>query len=122
MAEGLAVSAGKNRVEVFSAGSRPSGWIHPFAIEAMKEAGIDITRQKSKGLRQIPQEKYEAVVTMGCGDACPQIPAYRRYDWPIADPAGSPIAAFRETREIIRGKVEVLLGELSADPRFMQSA
>ncbi len=111
MAEGFANFFAGDKIEVFSAGSRPCGYVNPGAIVVMKELGIDITRHRSKGLSQIPQEKYEAVVTMGCGDACPQIPALKRCDWSIPDPQRMGPQEYRTIRDQIKEKVKALLVE-----------
>src|SRR5262245_51915515 len=84
------------RVEAFSAGSRPSGKVHPKAIEAMKEVGYDLTRHKSKSLADLPDVEFDAAVTMGCGDECPFVKAKRRVDWNIPDPKHMPSDQFRE--------------------------
>ncbi len=112
MAEGFARALSGGKLEVFSAGSRPSGKVSPDAISTMKESGIDISKHHSKGLNHLPPERFDAIVTMGCGDACPQIPAPIRYDWKIPDPVGQPIETFRQVREQIRGHVENLLKEV----------
>jgi len=84
MAEAFAKLAG---VEAYSAGSRPSGKINPKAIEAMKELGYDLSAHQSKGLNDLPAERFDVAVTMGCGDACPLVRATRREEWQIPDPA-----------------------------------
>jgi len=111
MAEGFAKSLAGDKIEAFSAGSRPCGYVNPGAIVVMKELGINITKHYSKGLTQIPQEKYEAVVTMGCGDACPQIPANKRQDWQIPDPQMMGPEEYRVIRDQIQEKVKLLLEE-----------
>src|SRR5919108_6027289 len=85
MAEAFARIHGKDKVEAFSAGSRPSGKVNPRAIAAMQEKGYDLTQHKSKSLQEIPQGPYEHVITMGCGDACPWIAARHRDDWALPD-------------------------------------
>lgn len=112
IAEGFARALSGGRLEVFSAGSRPSGNVSPDAVLVMKESGIDISRHHSKGLSHLPPEKFDAIVTMGCGDACPQIPSKQRYDWQIPDPIGQPIDTFRQVRDVIRVKVENLIKEV----------
>ena len=101
MAEGFAKSLAGAKIEVFSAGSRPAGFVAPQAVQTMQERGIDISRQNSKGLSQIPQEKYDAIVTMGCGDACPHLAARKRFDWNIQDPMGRDDRTFQEIRDEI---------------------
>jgi arsenate reductase len=81
MAEGFARTLGKGRVSAFSAGSRPAGQINPRAVQFMKEEGIDLTVQLSKGLDDLPKIRWDWIVTMGCGDACPMLPAAHRLDW-----------------------------------------
>ena len=70
IAEAFARIHGGDEIEVFSAGSRPSGTVNPKAIEAMKEIGYDLSVHESKSLDDIPQETYDFVATMGCGDEC----------------------------------------------------
>jgi protein-tyrosine-phosphatase len=114
MAEGFARFHGGHRVEAVSAGSRPAGRINPRAIEAMAELGIDISTQASRSLDEISGE-FDAVVTMGCGDACPWVPARRREDWALRDPAGLSDEAFRAIRDDIRKRVQVLLASLRSE-------
>ena len=113
MAEGFARSLAGETVEAFSAGSRPAGFVSPQAVQAMKDAGIDISHHRSKGLSGIPQERYDAIVTMGCGDACPHIPAKRRFDWQVPDPIGQSDETFRKVRAQIETSVRRLLKEMA---------
>ena len=99
-------------VEAHSAGSRPSGRVNPRAVAAMGELGYNLARHRSKSLDRIPPGDWDAVVTMGCGDACPHVPARLREDWQIPDPRDMEPAAFRAVRDLIRGKVEDLLGRI----------
>ncbi len=108
MAEGFARTLGRGRVAAFSAGSRPSGQIHPRAIQLMKEKDIDLTVQRSKGLDELPDVKWDWIVTMGCGDACPSLPAVHRLDWDLQDPKRLPDDGFRA----IRDQIERLVGGL----------
>ena len=77
IAEAFARIHGKGIVEAYSAGSRPSGRVHPKAIETMQELGYDLTRHASKSLSEIPDIEYDVAVTMGCGDECPMVRAKR---------------------------------------------
>ncbi len=108
MAEGFARALQGSRYEIFSAGSRPAGVVNPLAIEVMKENGIDIATHRSKSTRQVPQERYEVVVTMGCGDACPHLPSKYRLDWQIPDPVGQPIESFRKVRDLVEHEIKDL--------------
>jgi protein-tyrosine-phosphatase len=112
MAEAFARLAGGERVEAYSAGSRPSGLVNPRAIESMGEIGYDLTTHRSKSLSEVPQEFYDAVVTMGCGEACPSLPARLREDWQIPDPKDLEPERFAEVRDRIRAQVEALVARL----------
>ncbi|HSE12501.1 MAG TPA: arsenate reductase ArsC [Rudaea sp.] len=114
MAEAFARVHGRGRVDARSAGSRPSGQINPRAVAFMAERGIDLTAQHSKSLDEIGTEAFDAVVTMGCGDACPWMPAKRREDWALPDPKLLDDAGFRGVRDEIERRVIRLLGELGA--------
>jgi protein-tyrosine-phosphatase len=109
MAEAFAKMHGKDRVEAFSAGSHPSGRINPKAIEAMNEAGYDLTGHSSKSSDDFKEYSFEYVVTMGCGDECPFIPAVHRVDWDIPDPRNMDKDEFRKVRDLIEEKVKQLL-------------
>ena len=112
MAEAFARAHGGERIEACSAGSRPSGQINPRATAFMAERGIDLSAQHSKSLDAVGAEPFDAVVTMGCGDACPWIPAHRREDWALPDPKLLDDAGFRRVRDEIEQRVIALLGEL----------
>jgi protein-tyrosine-phosphatase len=86
--------------------------VNPRAIEAMKERGYDLTRHRSKSLQDVPQDPYAAVVTMGCGDACPWIPAARREDWDLPDPKNMPPDEFRSVRDDIERRVLALVADI----------
>src|SRR5438132_216781 len=86
MAEAFARIYGGDGVEAYSAGSKPSGIINPKAVAAMAELGYDLTKHESKSLDEIRGIDFDAVVTMGCGDACPWVSAKQRFDWDIPDP------------------------------------
>jgi arsenate reductase len=109
MAEGFARQLGRGILEVYSAGSKPSGIVNPDAIKAMREAGIDISRQQSKGFNDLPVKEFDHVVTLGCRDTCPFIPAKKHIEWQIDDPKGKSADEFRKTRDEIRGKVKELI-------------
>ena len=100
--------AGAN-VEVYSAGSRPSGQVNPKAIATMKEIGYDLSRHASKSLDDLPKVEFDAAVTMGCGDECPLLKAKARADWGIPDPKHLAPDQFREVRALIELKVRELL-------------
>ena len=112
MAEAFARIHGADLVEAHSAGSRPSGQINPRAIAAMRERGYDLTTHRSMGLDAIPAGPYAAVVTMGCGDACPWVPAAIREDWALPDPRAMEPAEFNEVRDEIERRVQILLAAM----------
>ena len=112
MAEAFARMHGGAEVNAYSAGSRPSGTVNPRAIAAMAEKGYDLSTHGSKSLDDIPTGDYEYVVTMGCGDACPWIPARHREDWELPDPKHMAPEEFLTVRDEIERRVISLLARL----------
>lgn len=115
MAEGFARNLGGGIVEPYSAGTNPTGLLSREAVEVMREKGIDISAQHSKGLADVPLEAMDLVVTMGCCSAdevCPVTFNGRKLDWDIEDPIGKPIGTFRRVRDRIEEKVKGLLAEI----------
>jgi len=114
MSQAFAKILGGENVEAYSAGSKPSGIVNAKAIAAMKELGYDLTTHDSKSLKEIEQfAPFDAVVTMGCGDTCPWMPAKKFIDWQIPDPKHMEPVAFNEIRDFIKTKVGELLAEIS---------
>lgn len=111
MAEAFARALGRERVEAHSAGSQPSGQVDPRTISFMDEVGIDVSGQQSKGLDVIPKGIWDYIVTMGCGDACPSVPAHHRIDWDLPDPKALDDAGFRNVRDQIARRVAALLAD-----------
>jgi protein-tyrosine-phosphatase len=109
IAEAFARLHGAGGVEVYSAGSNPSGAVNPKAVAFMREIGYDLGQHASKALSQIPDIEYDVAVTMGCGDECPRVRARRREDWGIPDPKDLPPEGFRAVRELIETRVKALL-------------
>ena len=112
MAAGFMTHLSGGAVDVLSAGSAPKDSINPIAIEAMAEVGIDIANNVPKILTPEAVQASDAVVTMGCGDACPFYPGKRYEDWVLDDPAGQGIESVRIIRDEIKKRVETLLTEL----------
>ena len=112
MAAGFMKTLGADRVEVLSAGSAPKDSINPIAVQAMQEIGIDISNNVPKVLTPQAVQESDAVITMGCGDACPFYPGKRYEDWVLDDPAGQGIESVRIIRDEIKKRVEQLLSEL----------
>ena len=112
MSEAFAKMYGGDKAEAYSSGSKPSGVINPKAIAAMKELGYDLTTHHSKSLDEVKEyAPFDAVVTMGCGDACPWMPAKKFIDWQIPDPKHMEPAEFNKVRDMIGEKVKELAEE-----------
>ncbi len=114
MAEGLAKFLAKEMgldIEVYSAGSNPSGHIHPLAIRVMREIGIDISAQRSKHLREIPLKEMDCVFVLCREEDCPFIPSKRVGRWELPDPSGvegdveTRLEAFRKVRDLLKEKI-----------------
>ena len=113
MSQAFAKIQGGENVEAYSAGSKPSGIVNPKAIAAMKELGYDLATHDSKSLDEVKAfSPFEVVVTMGCGDACPWMPAKQFIDWQIPDPKYMEPPQFNEVRDFIKGKVKELIDSL----------
>jgi arsenate reductase len=118
MAEGLANALHGDRVEAVSAGSRPSGWVHPYAVRAMTAIGIDISDAQSKPADRFLDDAFDVVVTV-CDSAaadCPLWPGATRIEhWPIPDPSlgpGDADARFAAIRDELARRIETLLAGL----------
>ena len=111
LAEGLLRAAVGDRFQVASAGSKPAGYVHPLAIKAMAEVGIDISAHHSKHMDEFLSQTVETVITV-CGNAdqaCPIFPGQvNRHHWPFDDPAHASgtedeqFAVFRRVRDEIK--------------------
>lgn len=113
MSQAFAKILGGDNVEAYSSGSKPSGIINPKAIASMKELGYDLTTHHSKSLDEVKEfAPFDAVVTMGCGDACPWMPAKQFIDWQIPDPKHMEPDEFNKVRDYIKEKVKELLASL----------
>ncbi len=113
MSQAFAKMLGGKSVEAYSAGSKPSGIVNPKAIASMKELGYDLSKHDSKSLKEVVQyAPFDAVITMGCGDACPWMPAKKFIDWEIPDPKNMEPQEFNKVRNYIREKVGELLQTL----------
>jgi arsenate reductase len=112
MSKALFERAAAGRHSARSAGTSPAPAIHPEVVDAMREAGIDLSGAAPQLLTQELVEWAEVVVTMGCGDACPYIPGKRYVDWELPDPAGMEPADLRRLRAEIDDRVRTLAEEL----------
>jgi arsenate reductase (thioredoxin) len=112
MAAALLDHRAQGRVRVRSAGSDPAEEINPAVVKALAEMGIDVREEFPKPLTDEVVRAADAVVTMGCGDACPVYPGKRYEDWELDDPAGQPLEVVRRIRDEIDARVQALLTEL----------
>jgi arsenate reductase (thioredoxin) len=112
MAAALLDHHANGRVRVRSAGSAPGERINPAVVAAMGELGIDLSKEFPKPLTDESVRAADAVITMGCGDACPIYPGKRYEDWELQDPAGQPVEVVRRIRDDIDARVRRLLIEL----------
>jgi protein-tyrosine-phosphatase len=113
MAAALLDHYAEGRVHVRSAGSAPADQINPAVVDAMSELGIDVSREFPKPMTDEVVEAADAVITMGCGDACPIYPGKRYEDWEVDDPADADLDGVRRIRDDISGRVQRLLAELT---------
>jgi arsenate reductase len=94
--------------EARSAGSRPAGKLDLTVVEAMGEAGVDISERRPKGFTDADVEWADVIVTMGCGDVCPVFPGRQYLDWNLPDPVAMDLDDVRVLRDEIRQRVAAL--------------
>ncbi len=114
MAEAFAKRWAPAGLEVYSAGSRPAASVHPIVAQVLREVGLEIGRNRPKGLDAFPEGTFDVVVGMGCGDACPVARTRRFIQWEIPDPKDQPLEAVRRIRDEVEANVRELLKELPA--------
>ena len=117
MAAGWVRHLAQDRIEVYSGGSNAGNAVNAAAIEAMNEVGIDIANESPKLFDVEHVKAADAVITMGCGDACPIFPGKRYEDWALEDPAGLGVEAVRPIRDEIRRRVVELLNDLGIETK-----
>ncbi len=112
MAEGLVNAFYPDRWEAFSAGTHPTGRVHPLAVEAMREIGVDLSQARSKSLDEFTRVPFDLVVTV-CDDAAEECPVWlgqgHRVHLGFPDPARGDIEAFRTLRDTMKNKLTDLL-------------
>jgi protein-tyrosine-phosphatase len=111
MAQAFAKLYGKH-INAFSAGSKPSGKVNPRAINSMNKVGYDLTVHESTSTEELPETEFDYLVTMGCGDTCPHVPAKNRIDWNIPDPREMDEEEFDSIRDLIKENVRALLAKI----------
>jgi arsenate reductase (thioredoxin) len=114
MAAGFLRHLAGDRIDVFSAGSEPADKLNPKAVAAMREVGINISRQQPQRWTTDMARTADVIVSMGCGDECPVFPGTRYVDWDLDDPAGQSIEFVRTVRDQIEAHVRSLANELLA--------
>jgi protein-tyrosine-phosphatase len=117
MAAALTAHLSGGRVSVRSAGSDPADVVNPAVVQAMVEIGLDLSQEFPKPLTDAVVRAADAVITMGCGDACPIYPGKKYEDWEVSDPAGQPVERVREIRDAIALRVRLLLADLGVPPQ-----
>jgi protein-tyrosine-phosphatase len=115
IAAGLVKLRSHGRIHVRSAGTAPADEINPAVIEAMSELGVDMSEEFPKPLTDEAVTAADVVITMGCGDACPNYPGKKYEDWELDDPAGQDIASVRAIRDEIDARVRRLISELLSE-------
>jgi len=114
IAEAFARHYGDGKVEVLSAGTKPSNQVNPLVLQAMRERGIDISKTKPKRITTLMIQEADMIVTMGC-DAqgfCPAQMLDRVTDWQVEDPKDKPLQRVREIRDEIEARVRTLIKEI----------
>jgi arsenate reductase len=114
MAAALLSELAGERVDVRTAGSEPADRLDPVVLEAMTERGADLSREHPKLLTTEAVKAADAVITMGCGEACPVFPGKRYEDWELDDPAGQDLESVRRIRDEIEKRVRRLIADLDA--------
>ncbi len=112
MAEAFATLLKNAEIEVYSAGSKPTGKIHPQAIISMKALNYHMDKHSSSGMDALPEITFDWLITMGCGERCPSIQAKHRVDWNIPDPKNMNPSDFDLVRDFIQKKVTHLINEI----------
>ena len=111
MAEAFGKKYGEGLYDSYSAGSKPSGKVNPDAIVFMRESGIDISKARSKSIKDLGIEQFDYAIGMGCGDICPVAPTKEFINWNIPDPTDTPPVFFRKVRDEIEKQVKLFTKE-----------
>jgi len=114
MAEAWAKELASDVMEIYSAGTEEYHEVKLLAVKVMEEVGVNMDEQYPKLLKDIPQE-VDYLITMGCNVICPVLPNVHNEDWRLEDPSGGPIEDYRETRDLIKKKVEKLIEKIKSE-------
>ena len=119
MAEAFANRLGEGRIRAWSAGSHPLGYIIEDTRAVLREKGVLIDGQFSKGLKDVPMEQMDVIVTMGCEVNCPLPAGFkgRVTEWNVPDPFAHGLDFFRNVRDLIARQVRELVEELQPASR-----
>ncbi|MQY31554.1 Protein ArsC [Nocardia sp. RB56] len=112
MALGYFLKLARGRAIGWSGGTEPSRWLNPAVVGAMAEVGIDITDEYPKPWTDEIVRAADIIITLGCGDICPQLPDTYYEDWIVDDPAGLSLAQVRPIRDDLRRRVVRMLSDL----------
>lgn len=115
IAEAFGKMVDQDAYEIKSAGSSPFGKVDSRAINVMSELGYDLSSHSSTSVNELAGEEIALVVSMGCGDACPNLSAKKRIDWEVADPKRMSLEDFRRIRDLIKVKVETLFVDIDRE-------
>jgi arsenate reductase (thioredoxin) len=115
MAAALLDHYANGRVHVRSAGSEPADQVNPAVVDAMSELGVDLSKEFPKPMTDDVVRAADAVITMGCGDACPIYPGKRYEDWEVDDPAEADLEGVRRIRDEIGQRVRGLLDAVAPE-------
>ena len=118
MAEAFAAHYGKDVLTACSAGSEPALSIHPEVVRSMKEKGIDLSQRSPTSVDDLSRDRFDYVVTMGCGDSCPPVKADRIVAWNVDDPADLPQSIVDGIRDMIEKKVLELIRALKEEQEW----
>ncbi len=115
MASAFAQYYAGDKIEAESAGSAPALEINPLMEEVMREKGIDMAFRKPKTIEKAARlGTPDLIVSMGCEEACPQLPGVPKHTWDLLDPSGKSIDFMRQVRDDIEKGVEKLIAETLA--------
>jgi arsenate reductase len=103
------VMADPDKARAVSAGTRPAEQLHPEVLETMREIGIDLADAKPRLLTDALAQDAHWLITLGCGEACPNVPGLKREDWPLEDPKGRSVPQVERIRDEVAARVADLL-------------
>ena len=103
--------AAADRARAISAGTSPGPAVHPEVIRAMAEVHIDLSSVQPQRLTPALAASVQLLITMGCGEVCPELPGLRRADWPLDDPKGQPVERVRQIRDEVERRIRRLVAD-----------